>query len=167
MLLDQRHQVVVLDILPSKVSLINEWRSPIADEHLADYLARLPLNLRATSCPEDAYAAADFVIIATPTNHDPVTHRFNTESELIFCPEFLREGQALYDINPFLWPMQPSAPNRIRSPPVQYSWLLASGDRLSKRVSGFKKAILTVPTGPFRCLAMMTSAMPGSFDSLL
>ncbi len=67
-LLAQRHEVVALDIVATKVEQINQRISPIHDTELEDYLARKPLNLRATLSKEDAYAGADFVIIATPTD---------------------------------------------------------------------------------------------------
>ena len=134
-LLAQRHQVVALDIVPAKVDLINQRQSPIHDAELQDYLANKPLNLRATLNKEEAYAGADLVIIATPTDYDPASNSFNTGSvqavirdvmtanpqavmvikstipvgfverarkqcgtnNLLFSPEFLREGQALHD----------------------------------------------------------------------
>jgi len=79
-LLAQRHQVVALDIVPAKVEQINQRLSPIHDPELQDYLAHKPLKLRATVNPQDAYSGADFVIIATPTDYDPVSNRFNTSS---------------------------------------------------------------------------------------
>ena len=134
-LLAQHNQVVALDILQSKVDLINNRQSPIVDAEIEDYLQNKPLNLQAPTDKAEAYQNADFVIVATPTDYDPQTNRFNTKSveavvddvialnpqativikstipvgytkslceqtghpNIIFSPEFLREGRALYD----------------------------------------------------------------------
>ena len=77
-LLSQHHQVTAVDVIPEKVDLINRRKSPIQDEYIEKYLAEKELNLTATLDGAKAYADADFVIIAAPTNYDPVKNYFDT-----------------------------------------------------------------------------------------
>ena len=77
-LLAQKHQVVAVDVIPEKVEKINQKISPIQDEYIEQYLAEKPLNLVATLDGRKAYADADFVVIAAPTNYDPKKNFFDT-----------------------------------------------------------------------------------------
>ena len=134
-LLAQHNQVVAIDVVPAKVDMVNDGKSPIVDAECEEYLAKGNLNLKATLDPVEAYTGADYVVIAAPTNYDVETNRFDTAAveaviakvielapnalmvikstipvgytaqtsekfqttNLIFSPEFLREGRALYD----------------------------------------------------------------------
>ncbi len=134
-LLSQHNEVFAVDIIPEKVDMINNKKSPIVDAEIEEYLSTKDLNLTATTDAEQAYKDADFVIISTPTNYDPQKNYFDTSSvesvielvmkinpnaimvvkstvpvgytlsvrekyncdNIIFSPEFLREGRALYD----------------------------------------------------------------------
>ena len=77
-LLAQHHPVIAVDVVPEKVELINQRKSPIQDEYIEKYLAEKPLNLTATLDGATAYRDADFVVIATPTNYDPGKNYFDT-----------------------------------------------------------------------------------------
>ena len=79
-LLSQHHPVTAVDIIPQKVELINQRKTPIADPEIEEYLAHKPLKLKATLNAEEAYREADFVVIAAPTNYDPVKNFFDTSA---------------------------------------------------------------------------------------
>lgn len=77
-LLAQHHQVTAVDVIPEKVEMLNRKQSPIQDDYIERYLAEKPLNLTATLDGAAAYRDADFVVIAAPTNYDPVKNYFDT-----------------------------------------------------------------------------------------
>lgn len=166
-LLAQHQQIWAVDILQEKVDMINRGESPIIDKEIQEYLSEKELHLIATVNGEEAYGQADFVIISTPTNYDPVKNYFDTSSvenviqmvwdcnpeavmvikstvpvgftkkmqerypqaRLLFSPEFLREGRALYDN---LYPSRiivgvPAGNETLREQAQIFAGLLAEG----------------------------------------
>lgn len=91
-LLSQHHQVTAVDILPAKVAMINRRQSPIVDREIEEYLATKSLNLRATLDTAEAYADADFVVIAAPTNYDPVRNFFDTSAVEAVIAEVMKHN---------------------------------------------------------------------------
>ena len=166
-LLAQHNEVYAVDIIPEKVEMINNKKSPIVDAEIEEYLSTKDLNLTATTGVELAYKNAEFVIISTPTNYDPKKNYFDTSSvekvielvmkinpdaimvikstvpvgytlsvrekyncnNIIFSPEFLREGRALYDN---LYPSRiivgaPLEDERLKEAAHTFANLLAEG----------------------------------------
>ena len=166
-LLSQKNEVYAVDIIPEKVEMINNRKSPLVDAEIEDYLANKELNLTATMDVELAYKNAEFIIISTPTNYDPKKNYFDTSSvedvietvmrvnpkavmvikstvpvgytlsvrekyncdNIIFSPEFLREGRALYDN---LYPSRiivgaPLSDDRLNRAAHTFAGLLAEG----------------------------------------
>ena len=91
-LLAQKHEVVALDIDAEKVALINQRKAPIVDEQISYFFQHNNLKLRATHDPEQAYADADYVVIATPTNYDPDTNYFNTSSVELVAADAIKHA---------------------------------------------------------------------------
>ena len=85
-LLAQNNEVVAFDIVPEKVEILNAKKSPIEDREIEEYLATKELNFRATLDKEEAYENANFMIISTPTDYDPETNYFNTNSSRVCHP---------------------------------------------------------------------------------
>ena len=92
-LLAQRNKVFAVDIVPEKVELINNKKSPIVDKEIEDYLLNKKLNLEATVDGKKAYSEAEFVVIATPTNYDPIKNYFDTSSVEAVIEEVLEVNQ--------------------------------------------------------------------------
>lgn len=166
-LLSQKNKVTAVDVIPVKVDMINAKKSPIIDKEIEEYLATMPLDLKATTDGDSAYKNADFVVIAAPTNYDPDKNYFDTSvvesvieqvlrvnkkavmvikstvpvgytesvrkkyscENILFSPEFLREGHALYDN---LYPSRiivgcPKGDEKLRNAAETFAGLLKGG----------------------------------------
>ena len=166
-LLSQKNKVTAVDVIPVKVDMINATKSPIIDKEIEEYLATMPLDLKATTDGDSAYKNADFVVIAAPTNYDPDKNYFDTSAvesvieqvlrvnkkavmvikstvpvgytesvrkkysceNILFSPEFLREGHALYDN---LYPSRiivgcPKGDEKLRNAAETFAGLLKGG----------------------------------------
>ena len=166
-LLSQKNKVTAVDIIPVKVDMINAKKSPIIDKEIEEYLATMPLDLKATTDGDSAYKNADFVVIAAPTNYDPDKNYFDTSAvesvieqvlrvnkkavmvikstvpvgytesvrkkysceNILFSPEFMREGHALYDN---LYPSRiivgcPKGDEKLRNAAETFAGLLKGG----------------------------------------
>lgn len=166
-LLSQKNKVTAVDVIPVKVDMINAKKSPIIDKEIEEYLATMPLDLKATTDGDFAYKNADFVVIAAPTNYDPDKNYFDTSAvesvieqvlrvnkkavmvikstvpvgytesvrkkysceNILFSPEFLREGHALYDN---LYPSRiivgcPKGDEKLRNAAETFAGLLKGG----------------------------------------
>lgn len=166
-LLSQKNKVTAVDVIPVKVDMINAKKSPIIDKEIEEYLATMPLDLKATTDGDSAYKNADFVVIAAPTNYDPDKNYFDTSAvesvieqvlrvnkkavmvikstvpvgytesvrkkysceNILFSPEFLREGHALYDN---LYPSRiivgcPKGDEKMRNAAETFAGLLKGG----------------------------------------
>lgn len=166
-LLSQKNKVTAVDVIPVKVDMINAKKSPIIDKEIEEYLATMPLDLKATTDGDSAYKNADFVVIAVPTNYDPDKNYFDTSAvesvieqvlrvnkkavmvikstvpvgytesvrkkysceNILFSPEFMREGHALYDN---LYPSRiivgcPKGDEKLRNAAETFAGLLKGG----------------------------------------
>lgn len=166
-LLSQKNKVTAVDVIPVKVDMINAKKSPIIDKEIEEYLATMPLDLKATTDGDSAYKNADFVVIAAPTNYDPDKNYFDTSAvesvieqvlrvnkkavmvikstvpvgytesvrkkysceNILFSPEFMREGHALYDN---LYPSRiivgcPKGDEKLRNAAETFAGLLKGG----------------------------------------
>lgn len=165
-ILSQNNKVYAVDIIPEKVDMINNKKSPIADKEIEEYLTNKPLDLTATTDWEYAYSQSELIIISTPTNYDEQRNYFDTSSvesvieqvlkvnpeavmivkstvpvgfteqmreryntdNILFSPEFLREGRALYDnLHPSRIIVSTSANEKVNAAAHKFAELLQEG----------------------------------------